>query len=439
MVVQSNQLETALDQSTWWQTYRDRWSALPFHDLIAATAILATALLLGLIAARLACRYLLPVLTPKHASGISPRLSALTRAAVAALVLTAFLGIGGMGPEADLLLAAGLGIAVAGLAYEIARLLAVRSGPGILIAAVALLIVLASRLGGLAPLVAGLDRASIGIGARHISLLDVVNAVGLSLLLFVAARALLRWALRWIGQASILDGAQRVLFQKLAQIAVVTVAIFLGIDLLGIDLTALAVFSGAFGLAIGFGLQKTLGNLIAGLILLLDRSIKPGDVIAVGETFGWVNKIGVRAVSVLTRDGKEHLIPNELLMTKEVENWSFSSRDVRVHVGFRVSFDCDLRLAQRLAVEAASISPRVLKEPAPVCWIKAFGDNGVEFDLRIWIDSPEAGVGNVTSDVFFRIWDLFQEHGVTMPVPQRDLRFRTPLPEQAPTSEPQRG
>ncbi|MDX3910142.1 MAG: mechanosensitive ion channel [Sphingobium sp.] len=426
-----------MDHSEWWQTYMDRWSAMPFHDLIAAAAILGTALLLGLIAARLACQYVLPALTPKHASGISARLAALTRAGVAALVLTAFLGIGGMGPGADLLLAAGLGIAVAALAYGIFRLLGVRSGPGILIATTALFIVLASRLGGLAPLIEGLDGASIGIGARRISLLDIVNTVGLSLLLFVAARALLRWVLRWIGQVSLLDAAQRVLFQKVAQIAVVTLAIFLGIDLLGIDLTALAVFSGAFGLAVGFGLQKTLGNLIAGLILLLDRSIKPGDVIAVGDTFGWVNKIGVRAVSVLTRDGKEHLIPNELLMTEEVENWSFSSRDVRVHVGFHVSFDCDLRLAQRLAVDAASISPRVLKEPAPVCWIKAFGDNGVEFDLRIWIDSPESGVGNVTSDVFFRIWDLFKEHGVTMPVPQRDLRFRPPLVEQVTTSKPQ--
>jgi small-conductance mechanosensitive channel len=420
-----------LKYEVWWQSYLDRWMALALHDLIAAAAILGTALLLGVVAGRLACRHILPALTPKHADVISPRLMALTRAAVIALVLTAFLGIRGMDPGADLLLAAGLGIAVAVLGYEIARSLGLQSRPASLIAAALLFIVLASRLGGLAPLIAGLDGASMGVGTRRISLLDVLNALGLSLVLFMAARALLSLILRWIGQARLLDAAQRVLFQKLAQIAVVTVAIFVGIDLLGIDLTALAVFSGAFGLAIGFGLQKTLGNLIAGLILLLDRSIKPGDVIAVGDTFGWVNKIGVRAVSVLTRDGKEHLIPNERLMTDEVENWSFSSRDVRVHVGFRVSFDCDLRLAQRLAVEAATISPRVLAEPAPVCWIKAFGDNGVEFDLRIWIDSPEAGVGNVTSDVFFRIWDLFKEHGVTMPVPQRDLRFHTATGEQS--------
>lgn len=107
---------------------------------------------------------------------------------------------------------------------------------------------------------------------------------------------------------------------------------------------------------------------------------------------------------------------------------SYSSRDVRFHIGFFVSYGCDLRLAQRLAVEAAQISSRVLGDPAPVCWIKAFGDNGVEFDLRIWIDSPEGGVGNVTSEVFFRIWDLFNEHGVTLPVPQRDVRIRS-LPD----------
>jgi hypothetical protein len=133
-------------------------------------------------------------------------------------------------------------------------------------------------------------------------------------------------------------------------------AFFIGIDIVGIDLTALAVFSGAFGLAVGFGLQKTFGNLIAGIILLMDRSIKPGDVIVVGDSFGHVTKIGVRAVSIVTRDGKEHLIPNENLMTQEVENWSYSSRDVRVHIPVGVAYDCDLPLAQKLMIEAAKAS-----------------------------------------------------------------------------------
>lgn len=408
-----------------WQGLLERWAAIPYHDLVVAGAILGIALLLGLFAARLACRYLLPALPPHVAASIAPRLKSLTRSGVAALVLAAFLGVHGLEPGADLLLAAGLAISVASLGYQSARALGISSGPALVIAVAVFFILLASRLGGLSPLIAGLDRANIAVGARRISLLDVVNGAALSLALFVAARALLAVVVRWIGESRLLDAAQRVLFQKLSQLAVVTVAVFVGIDLLGIDLTALAVFSGAFGLAIGFGLQKTFGNLISGLILLMDRSIKPGDVIAVGDTFGWVNKIGVRAVSVLTRDGKEHLIPNERLMTEEVENWSYSSRDVRIHVGFRVSYDCDLRLAQRLAEQAATISTRVLDSPKPVCWINEFGDNGVEFDLRIWIDSPEAGVANVTSDVLFAIWDLFQEHGVTMPLPQREIRIRS--------------
>jgi small-conductance mechanosensitive channel len=157
----------------------------------------------------------------------------------------------------------------------------------------------------------------------------------------------------------------------------------------------------------------------------MDRSIKPGDIIVVGDTFGWVNKIGVRAVSVLTRDGKEHLIPNERLMTEEVENWSYSSRDVRVHVGFSVSYESDLRLVQKLAVEAAIAAPRVLAKPDAVCWIKSFGDSGVEFDLRIWIDDPEAGVGNIVSEVFLRIWDAFKANGISMPYPQRDIHVRS--------------
>jgi len=207
-------LENRLEHDAWWQTYLNRWTALPFHDLISAVAILSTALLLGIAAARLACRYLLPALAPRYADMMAPRLMAITRAGVSALVLTAFLGIRGLNPGADLLLAAGLGIAVAVLAYQFGRALGLQSRPASLIAATLFLIVLASRLGGLTPLIAGLDRASMGVGTRRISLLDIVNAVGLSLLLFLAARALLGLILRWIGQARLLDAAQRVLFQN---------------------------------------------------------------------------------------------------------------------------------------------------------------------------------------------------------------------------------
>jgi small-conductance mechanosensitive channel len=228
------------------------------------------------------------------------------------------------------------------------------------------------------------------------------------------------------------------LVEKIAGVAIVIAAFFVGIDLLGIDLTAFAVFSGALGLAVGFGLQKTFGNLIAGIILLMDRSIKPGDVVVVADAVGRVNKIGVRAVSVITRDGKEHLVPNELLMTERVENWSYSNREVRVRLAVGVSYDADIRLAQKLMLDAADEAPRVLKSPAPVCWITGFGDSSVDHELRFWISDPEGGLGNIQGDVYLRIWDKFKEAGVEIPYPQRDLHVRT-LPKEMPApAQPKR-
>ena len=202
------------------------------------------------------------------------------------------------------------------------------------------------------------------------------------------------------------------------------IAFFVGIDLIGIDLTALTVFSGAFGLAVGFGLQKTFGNLIAGIILLMDRSIKPGDVIVVGQSFGHVTKIGVRAVSIVTRDGKEHLIPNENLMTQEVENWSYSSPNVRVHIPIGVAYGCDVELAQKLMIEAAMAPARVLKSPKPNVWLRAFGENALDHEILVWIKDPEAGVGNVQSEILNHLWVLFKENGIEVPYPQRDVRIR---------------
>ena len=179
------------------------------------------------------------------------------------------------------------------------------------------------------------------------------------------------------------------LAQKLAALAIIAIAFFVGIDLAGIDLTALAVFSGALGLAVGFGLQKTFGNLIAGIILLMDRSIKPGDVISVGESFGSVNKIGVRAVSIVTRDGKEYLIPNELLMTQEVVNWSYSTRDVRISIPIGIAYDCDVEAgAQADGRGRQRLARACSKRPQPAVWMTKFGENAIEHEIRVWIIGP---------------------------------------------------
>ena len=292
---------------------------------------------------------------------------------------------------------------------------------------------LARAVGGLKPITDTLDRVGFTAGETRISLLTVLQVLVTLVAIYAVVKLLNRVVGHSIRRASGLDATQQLLGQKLASVAILIAAFFIGIDLVGIDLTALAVFSGAFGLAVGFGLQKTFGNLIAGIILLMDRSIKPGDVIVVGESFGHVTKIGVRAVSIVTRDGKEHLIPNENLMTQEVENWSYSSRDVRVHIPVGVAYDCDLPLAQKLMVQAASESQRVMKNRPPKIWLVAFGESSVDHEILVWISDPEQGVGSVRSEILNRVWVLFRENRIALPFPQRDLHIKdwpkeSPLP-----------
>ena len=273
------------------------------------------------------------------------------------------------------------------------------------------------------------DTVALSFGDFRISLFDVLVVAAVIVGILFLAWFASRMSRRLVRRMTRLDEAQQLLVEKVITIIVWAAAFFLGIDLLGIDLTALAVFSGAFGLAIGFGLQKTFGNLIAGIILLMDRSIKPGDVIAVAdlagnESFGQIRKIGIRAVSVTTRDQREYLIPNENLMVNQVENWSYSSKNVRMQVPVGVSYSCDLRLAEKLMLQAAGECPRVLKTPAPSVWLTEYGDSSVNFMIHCWITDPEEGVGNIRSDVLKTLWWLFQENGIEIPFPQRDINFR---------------
>ncbi|WP_295636165.1 mechanosensitive ion channel domain-containing protein [Novosphingobium sp.] len=278
--------------------------------------------------------------------------------------------------------------------------------------------------------VALLDRIGFDVGKYHISVWSALTALVVIAALLFAARLGGRISRHLFTRATRLEPAQRLLGEKLVTIVVWVVAFFVGIDVLGISLTALTVFSGAFGLAIGFGLQKTLGNLIAGIILLMDGSIKPGDVIGINDgpnssggnrTIGQVKKIGIRAVSVTTRDEKEYLIPNEILMTSQVENWSYSSRDVRVKVAISVAYGTDLDLAERLMLEAAALCPRVLVSPKSSVWLVAFGDNAIQFEMQLWMNDPEEGIGNLRSDVLKRVWHLFRDHGVEIPYPSQNI------------------
>lgn len=355
--------------------------------------------------------------------GLAPRMAAISRHGSAALLLAILMAAYPWHPLAKLGLGFATGAAVAMLTVAVLRGLHLPRWAAWTMAGIAFTAIFSRSVGGLANIRTNLDYYGVTLGTMRVSILSVLTVLITVVLLFAAVRLFNRVTGHAIQRSQGFDPTQKLLTQKLAAIAIVILAFFIGLDVLGINLSAFAVFGGAFGLAVGFGLQKTIGNLIAGIILLMDRSIKPGDVIVVGDSFGWVNKIGVRAVSVITRDGKEHLIPNEDLMTREVENWSYTDRNVRVRIALRVAYDCDLQRAQELMFQAAKDSPRVLDTPKTNVRLTGFGETGVEHEILVWISDPEDGVGNVRSDVLNRIWLLFKENGIQIPYPRTDVRI----------------
>lgn len=296
-----------------------------------------------------------------------------------------------------------------------------------LVASIAWTLAILNISGLLSPTLALLDSFSITLGAVRISPLIIIKAGILLWLSLWLSSVLSSFLDRRLETSETVSPAMRVLSVKLLHIALIAAAILITFSAVGIDLTALAVFGGALGVGLGFGLQKIFSNLVSGVILLMDRSIKPGDTIAIGQTFGWINHLSARYVSVITRDGIEHLIPNEVLITERVENWSYSDSLVRLRLPVGISYKSDVRKAIDLCVEAAKATPRIMQEPVPRCLVKGFGDSSVDLELRVWINDPPNGRANVLSDILLGIWDRFHEHGIEIPFPQRDLHIRSGL------------
>jgi len=273
----------------------------------------------------------------------------------------------------------------------------------------------------LTPTLSLLDGLSVTFGNLRVSLLTVLRGMlSLAVLLWVAmlVSGLLE---RRIQTLPNFTPSVRVLIGKLFKASVITIAIVVSLAGVGIDLTAIAVFSGAVGVGLGFGLQKVVSNLISGIIVLMDRSIKPGDVIQIGDTYGWVSSLGARYVSIETRDGTEFLIPNEDIVTKQVTNWTHRNDLVRLKAKVPVSFKADVPKALQLLTSAAARSPRVLREPRPTALMLGFGDHAIHLELRFWIDDAHNGVRNVTSEVLLESLRLFHENGIEIPLPQRDV------------------
>ncbi|MCG6885139.1 MAG: mechanosensitive ion channel [Silicimonas sp.] len=268
-----------------------------------------------------------------------------------------------------------------------------------------------------------LDSLGISMGDFNLSLLTLIKAVVSIGVLITLARLATTAAAASIKKNEEISPSMQVLAVKVLQVVAFGAAFFIGLKMVGVDLTGLAVLSGAIGVGLGFGLQKVVSNLVSGIIILLDKSIKPGDVISLGETFGWINALGARYVSITTRDGKEYLIPNEDLITGQVVNWSHSNDFVRLDIYFGTAYHDDPHKVRKLAIEAASGVPRVLSSRPPVCHIVGFGDSSVDYILRFWITDPTGGLTNIRGNVYLALWDAFREHGITIPFPQREVKL----------------
>lgn len=268
-----------------------------------------------------------------------------------------------------------------------------------------------------------LDSLAVGFGEFRVSVLAVLKGLFAVFILLYLALFASSFAERRVLRMSSVSRSTQVLLAKIVRVSLIVMALLFAVTSAGIDLSLFAVFGGALGLGIGFGLQKGVSNLFSGMLLLMDRSIKPGDVIELPEigTFGWVNNMAARYTEIVTRDNKSVLIPNEDFITQRVINWSHGNRQVRIHVPFGVHYDSDPHRVTEIAIDAAKSVERVVSDPAPVCWIAEFGDSSINFDLRFWIQDAERGVGNMRGKVFLALWEAFRDNGVRIPYPHREV------------------
>lgn len=278
-----------------------------------------------------------------------------------------------------------------------------------------------SLLGWLEPTVKLLDDTSLTLGSSRLSLLIILKSGILLVVLVWLANVLGDFLERRINTGLELSPAMQVLAGKLIRWGLIGIAILTALGAVGVDLTALTVLSGAIGIGIGFGLQKLASNLISGVIILTDRSIKPGDTISIGDMRGTISSLHARYVSVQTLTGAELLVPNETFVTETVVNWSYSNRRMLIEIPFGVDYGSDPNEVREIAIGVARSVKRVLSVPAPNCQLRAFGDSSLDMALLFWIDDPENGLGNVKSEIMFGLWAAFKERGIEIPFPHREL------------------
>jgi small-conductance mechanosensitive channel len=292
-----------------------------------------------------------------------------------------------------------------------------------LVAIAAFLVAALSITGELQPALDALDSVSVVLGGLRLTPLLVIKLGVLLILALWLTNLFSNLAESWITRSADLTPSLQVLLVKMIRVGLIILAVAIALSAVGINLSALAIFSGAAGVGIGFGLQKIVANFISGIILLVDKSVKPGDLVTIGDSQGRISAMKTRYISVAAGDGREFLIPNEDLVTQKVTNWTYTDKNTLVKVLFATNYDADPKLVCKLAADVASAAPRAIKSRPPGCLLTEFADHGMKFSLTFWIADPD-GMDKVRSDVMLELWDAFRREGIRVPYPVREIRIR---------------
>lgn len=276
----------------------------------------------------------------------------------------------------------------------------------------------------LKPTITILSDVGFTVGDARITLYSIISGLLLGVVLFWFALLISNFLRQKLSDNQHLTASVQTLLSQLIKVSLIFLSLILTLNIIGLDLSIFTFFSGALGVGLGFGLQKIVSNFVSGIILLVDQSLQPGNVIEVGGTFGKVKALGARYTTVETRDGHEYLIPNERFITQEVINWDFSNPRVRRKIEIGVAYDTDVELAMKLIVEATVGVDRILSHPAPVARLVSFGDSSVNIEARFWVDDPANGVANITSDYLLNVWKLFKKNAIEIPFPQTDIHIK---------------
>ena len=284
--------------------------------------------------------------------------------------------------------------------------------------------VVAMHIVGILPAVIDVfESVAFTVGKQRLNLWQVIQGIATVMATVLAAL--------WVGglvdsrlnSAAGLDVNLKEVLSRISKAVLVIVAVLISLPMVGIDLTTLSVFGGALGVGLGLGLQKIASNYVSGFIILLDRSIRIGNIISVESQRGEVTRITTRYTVLRSQLGIESLVPNEQLIGSVVQNESYSDRKVRLSIGIQISYESDVDAAMALMVEAVRAQSRVLAEPAPSAWLKNFAESGIDLELGFWIQDPEEGTGQLRSDINREIWQQFKANGIGIPYPQREVRI----------------